>query len=106
MEELKYTAIEFEGILKLEQNLTMTYYIHNAQKVENRNVYDLLKWWEENKIKIDFTLSTDKDVFHSTGLVSKHNYNGIEETFIGNKNIEEFMFYHTEEKVKLQLRRA
>ena len=54
MEELKHTAITFEGILKLENKIhTFNYYINNSKKVENREISKLLNWWMENEIEID-----------------------------------------------------
>ena len=106
MDRYNHVCIEFEGILKLEPNLSMNYYINNIQKVLNKNVYDLLEFWKENKSSVNLIISSDDDTFDATGLISKHNYNGIDEVFIGNSNLEEWMFYHTDKYVKLKLRRA
>lgn len=96
------SQIKFDGMLKLMNDLEFNYYIHNNTLMKNIDINEILNIYMESQIEIKFTLLViNSEVFYSEGLVNKNNINGTDEWHIGSKNLGEFMFDHTEEKVVL-----
>lgn len=101
-----HCAIEFEGILRLENNLDLIYYIHNSKKCENHQLTTSLNNWMEIGTPINLTIITDSEELNAVGKVSQHEYNGILEYFVGSTNIGGFLWNNTDNKVRIILRRA
>lgn len=95
-----------KGVLLLKNIIeNIEYCLYDNSIPVNYNITNELESYYDNGRKIHLHIKAETGVIDEVGKLEKEVINGLSKYYINNIDIEEFLFYHTNEKTHIKIKR-
>lgn len=95
-----------KGVLLLKDIIdNIEYCLYDNSVPVNYNITNELESYYDNGRKIYLHIKTETGIIDEVGKLKKEVINGLSKYYINNIDIEEFLFYHTNEKTHIKIKR-